>query len=124
MSTTHVNVVADTYPTDNWYGLMTRSRHERVVAHELGGCGITIFLPTVTEVHHWSDRQKKVEVPLFPGYVFVRATMSPVVRKSILLSRGTAGFIQMGGNPIPIPDDQIAPLAEYLAKNYGNEQNK
>jgi cytochrome c5 len=24
----------------------------------------------------------------------------------------------------PIPDDQIAPLAEYLAKNYGNEQNK
>ena len=24
----------------------------------------------------------------------------------------------------PIPDDQIAPLADYLAKNYGNEQGK
>ena len=34
--------------------------------------GIENYLPAYEEVHQWKDRKKKVQVPLFPGYVFVR----------------------------------------------------
>ena len=43
-----------------------------MVASALSNAGITNFLPLVTETHRWSDRRKSVDVPLFPGYVFVQ----------------------------------------------------
>lgn len=91
------------------------SRHERLVAQQLEHHAISTFLPTFTEIHRWSDRRKKVELPLFPGYVFVHAVLSPQVRRSVFLARGTAGFITMGGEPVPVPDEQIEGVQKVLA---------
>jgi len=56
----------------HWYAVQTRARHEKVVSERLQEQGLTTFLPLIGEVHRWSDRQKKVELPLFSCYVFVR----------------------------------------------------
>ncbi len=106
-------------PTEigKWYALATMSRHERFVAHQLETQGVTTFLPTFTEIHRWSDRRKKVELPLFSGYLFVHAVMSPQVRQSVLFARGTAGFITMGGKPIPVPDEEIESVQKLLTNN-------
>jgi len=101
----------------NWYAVQTVSRHERLVACQLGNQGITTFYPTFTEIHRWSDRRKRVEVPLFPGYLFVNAIMCPQVRRLVLFSRGVAGFVNMSGQPVPIPDDQIESVQRLLASN-------
>jgi transcription antitermination factor NusG len=103
--------------TSSWYALKTMSRHERVVCYELETQGVTTFLPSVTEVHRWSDRRKKVERPLFPGYLFVHGSMSPQVRRAVLFSRGVAGFITMSGEPVPIPDEQIETVHRLLAND-------
>jgi transcriptional antiterminator NusG len=101
----------------NWYAVRTLSRHERVVALQLGNQGLTIFFPTFTEIHRWSDRSKKIELPLFPGYLFVNTSMSPQVRREIVLARGVAGLVTMGGEPIPIPNQQIESVQKLLANN-------
>ena len=57
---------------ESWYGLQTRARHEKIVAHRLEERGVTAFLPLVSEEHRWSDRKKTVQVPLFSCYVFAK----------------------------------------------------
>lgn len=101
----------------SWYAVKTMSRHERFVAHELESQGVTSFLPSVTEIHRWSDRRKKIERPLFPGYLFVHGSMSPQIRRAVLFARGVAGFITMRGEPIPIPDEQIENVQRLLAND-------
>jgi len=101
----------------NWYAVKTMSRHERFVANELEYQGVTSFLPSITEIHRWSDRRRKVERPLFPGYLFVRAAMSAQLRRAVLFARGVAGFITMKGDPIPIPDEQIENVQKLLAND-------
>ena len=56
----------------HWFAVWSRSWHEKMVASTLISVGVTTFLTLVTEMHRWSDRRKSVDVPLFPGYVFVQ----------------------------------------------------
>jgi transcriptional antiterminator NusG len=100
----------------SWYAVQTRSRHERVVAAQLREQGVSTFLPMITQIQRWSDRRKLVELPLFSGYLFVHATVSPQIRRIVLFARGVAGFLAMGGEPVPIPDEQIDNVKELLAK--------
>ena len=74
----------------NWYAIQTRSRHEKKVADEIQHKGIRSFLPLVTRLHRWSDRQKEVQLPLFPGYVFVHTAPSDKARISVLQTPGVA----------------------------------
>jgi transcription termination/antitermination protein NusG len=101
----------------SWYAVQTRSRHERVVVAQLREQGVSTFLPMITQIRRWSDRRKLVEFPLFTGYVFVHATVSPQVRRIVLFSRGVVGFVAMRGEPIAIPEEQIDNVKELLAKN-------
>jgi transcription termination/antitermination protein NusG len=77
---------------------------------------VNTFLPMITRMQRWSDRPKIVEFPLFSGYVFVCAVISPQVRRTVLFTRGVAGFVGMGGEPLYIPDDQIDTVRQLLAK--------
>ena len=71
-----------------WYALHTRARHEKAIERRLREQGMETFVPTTTEVHRWSDRKKKVEVPLFSCYVFVRCALTAEDRTRVYLSGG------------------------------------
>jgi transcriptional antiterminator NusG len=91
----------------HWYAVWSRSRHEKMVASALTNVGITTFLPLVTEVHRWSDRRKSVDVPLFPGYIFVQIPNSIEAQWRV---RKTSGVVQFVGNQqgaVPIQDSEI-----------------
>lgn len=90
-----------------WYALQTRARHEKIVAERLGMRGVHTFLPTATEVHRWSDRKKKVEVPLFSCYLFARLAPAKVDRLRVLCVEGVFSFVGRRGEGLPIPDAQI-----------------
>jgi len=100
--------------TPRWYALTTLSRHEWLVTKQLQSHGLEPFLPIKSEIHRWSDRLKKIEVPLFPGYVFLHANMCGEVRHTIQRLRGCGGFITMHGEPVPIPDEQISGIQKIL----------
>ncbi|HET6178204.1 MAG TPA: UpxY family transcription antiterminator [Candidatus Sulfotelmatobacter sp.] len=101
-----------------WYALRTRSRHEKMATHQLETRGIETWLPSVTRVHRWSDRKKRVEVPLFSGYTFVRvAYASNEQRLRVLQTHGVVGFVGVQRTGIPIPDSQIEHLRTLLAND-------
>jgi transcription antitermination factor NusG len=91
----------------HWYALRTRSRHEKKAASEIAAKGFCSFLPVVARKQKWSDRIKEVELPLFPGYVFVQTDGSAEKQVSVLRSTGVVGFVGNNGRGTPIPNEQI-----------------
>jgi transcription antitermination factor NusG len=91
----------------SWYAVQTRARHEKVVAERLREQGLTTFLPLFREMHHWSDRRKLVELPLFSCYVFVRLLPTNEQRLRVLQQDGVFNFVGVRGQGTPIPDEQI-----------------
>ena len=91
----------------NWYALMTRARNERIVVTRLEEWGIECYLPLISEVHRWKDRKKRVELPLFSCYVFVKMEMTNELRYRASNVDGAFGFVAAQGRPLPIPEEQI-----------------
>lgn len=59
---------------NNWWVVKTKSRAEKKVAQLLNESGYEACCPTYTTIRQWSDRKKKVELPLISCTVFVRET--------------------------------------------------
>lgn len=100
-----------------WFAVHTRSRCEKKVASQLNEKRINLFLPTLKEVHYWSDRRKIVDQPLFPGYVFVNIPTEDRMRISVLKTNGVVGFVGVQGCGIPIPDQEIENIQTLLSSN-------
>ena len=56
----------------NWFVIHTKRRFERKVEERLLSLGIEAYCPTRKEIRLWSDRKKKIEVPVLPSMVLVR----------------------------------------------------
>ena len=57
-----------------WFAVYTQSRAEKKVFERLTKADFEAFLPLTTVVKQWSDRKKKVKVPLINSYVFVNTS--------------------------------------------------
>jgi transcription antitermination factor NusG len=97
-----------------WYAIHTRSRHEKLVARQFLEKQIEAFLPLHTEVHRWKDRYKKVEVPLFSGYVFAQFVSGSLWRQEVLRTAGVIRVVGFGQHDEPVPDEQIEALRRVL----------
>jgi len=90
---------------DSWYALYTRHQHEKCVHQALMGKGFASFLPLYTTAHQWKDRVKRVSLPLFPCYVFVRG---PLVQwLPILTTPGVHSVVACAGRPAVISCEEI-----------------
>jgi transcription antitermination factor NusG len=98
-----------------WYAIQTRPRHEKSAAAELEQKGIVTFLPLLTQIHRWSDRLKKVDLPLFSCYTFVNIVPSPETRVSVLRTNGVVSFVGSHNEGTPIPESQIQDIRTLLA---------
>ena len=93
--------------SERWYAVQTRARHEKVVVQCFREKGLTTFLPLVTEVRRWSDRQKSIELPLFSCYVFVKIMSTNEDRVRVLRTDSVFDFVGVPRQGTPIPDEQI-----------------
>jgi|SRR6185437_1373049 len=89
-----------------WYGVYTFPQHEKSCVRHLEQRGLHAFLPTYVQEKRWRNRQRvKIQLPLFPSYLFVR--MSTRERSRVL---GVPGILRVLGNsqgPQPIPSSVI-----------------
>jgi transcription antitermination factor NusG len=99
-----------------WYAVVSRSRHEKLAAAALANTGITAFLPVVSEMHSWSDRSKLVDVPLFPGYVFVQIPNSLEAQLTVLKTSGVVQFVGNRHGAVSIADKEISDVRIVLAQ--------
>jgi transcription antitermination factor NusG len=93
-----------------WYAVHTMARHEKRVAAQLVDKRIFTFLPMLQQVHRWSDRLCKVDVPLFSCYAFVRIAPEPQNRVEVLRTKGVLGFVGGKGLGTSIRDEEIESL--------------
>lgn len=96
-----------------WYALYTRPRHEKKVHEQLKEKGVESFLPMIERIRQWKDRKKKVEMPLFNSYVFVKIDLKN--RYDALQTHGVVRMVSFGGTPASIPDWQIEQLQQVIS---------
>lgn len=97
---------ADTRDEALWYAVFTVPQNEKSVARQLGLRGIESFLPIYESVRVWKNRQRvKLELPLFPSYLFVRIVRRQKSR--VLATPGVLRIVGSGREMIAIPDSTI-----------------
>ena len=98
-----------------WYAAYTNAKAEKKVASELVKQGIDHYLPLQLTIRQWSDRKKKVEIPLISSYIFVHIT--PKEHLPVLQVPGVVKIVHFCGKPVPIPEWQIRNLKILLGSD-------
>jgi transcription antitermination factor NusG len=105
-----VSGLEDLHATECWYAVYTCANREKQVAAQFASRGIEHFLPLYESVRNWSDRRVKLQMPLFPGYLFVSTALRNQLR--ILTVPGVVNLVSSAGRPLPMTGDVIQKLRE------------
>lgn len=100
----------------HWYVFYTKSRQEKKVNDLLLKNGYEVFLPMQTVMRQWSDRKKKVEVPLFNSYIFVKDHDYRIA--DILKTPGVAWNIRHNGKPAILRESEFALIQRFITTGY------
>lgn len=103
----------DVYTEPLWYAGYTRARHEKRVAEQLRQRSVECFLPLYETVHRWQNGRHCVQLPLFPGYLFVRIALRERMR--VLQVPSLVDLVGFNGIPVPLPDMEIDTMREVLS---------
>jgi transcription termination/antitermination protein NusG len=95
-----------------WYAAYTLPRHEKAVAEQLGLRQVETYLPLYLTARRWAERLVFVQLPLFPGYVFVRISASERIR--VLEHPSVLRLVTFNRRPAPLPDGEIERLRAAL----------
>ncbi len=96
--------------TLHWYVLHTKSRHEQVVFDGLHKKKVETFLPKTLKRSIRKDRRVILNIPLFPGYLFLKNILTPEWHLRILKTVGAVKLIGNKEGPVPVPDSVIESL--------------
>ena len=102
----------DLYSQTLWYAGYTASRHEKRIAEQLEQRSIEHFLPLYQTIHRWKNGRHRVELPIFPGYVFVRIALRERLR--VLEIPGFVRLIGFSSIPCALPDAEIEAMRNAL----------
>ncbi len=96
-----------------WKAVYTKPRHEMKVARRLEGMGINVYAPTQVVLRQWSDRKKRVRVPVFNSYVFLNC--ETLEELSVLQTSGVVNFVKRLGQVAQIRDSEIQQIKDFLS---------
>jgi transcription antitermination factor NusG len=102
----------------DWFVIYTKPQQEKKVVLGLESLNLQFFCPMVTEVKQWSDRKKKIEVPLIKSYVFVK--IEDKNRNAVFEIPGVVRYLFWLGKPAIVRDSEIITLQESLNKPYSS----
>ena len=95
-----------------WYVIRTKPQHEIKSARILEDLGVEVFSPVVTEIRQWTDRKKKVTLPLFRTYVF--ANLEEKQRNLVFEAPGVLGFLNWQNKPAIAKSQEIEAIKSWL----------
>jgi transcription termination/antitermination protein NusG len=102
-----------------WYAAYTCAHHEKRVAAELRMREVESFLPLYSSMRRWKDRRVQLELPLFPGYVFVRLALRDRLR--VVQIPSVVRLVGFNGLPAALPDEEMEILRSGLCQSLGAE---
>ena len=95
-----------------WFVLYTKPRNELKVTERLTAIGIEAYTPTKIEVRQWSDRKKKVIVPLLPSMVLVQ--LSEKELGTVFEVPGVVRFLFEHGKRANVSNQEVLAMKSYL----------
>ena len=96
----------------HWYAAYTCANHEKRVAQQLESRSVEYFLPLYESLRRWKDRRVRLQLPLFPSYVFVRITQRDRLR--VLEIPSMVRLVGFNGLPTALPDDEMEAMRAAL----------
>jgi transcription antitermination factor NusG len=101
--------------SDAWFVLQVMSKHEKRVAQHLSVRAVEHYLPLYSERSRWSDRTVRLDLPLFPGYIFVRN-----LNGSRIPAISTPGVVRLLGREgcDAVSTEEIDRIREALTRGY------
>ena len=102
-----------------WYAAYTYAQHEKRVAEQFTERALENFLPQYESVRRWKDRRVRLQLPLFPGYVFVRLALRDRLR--VLETPSVVRLVGFNGRPTALPDKEIEALRTCVAARLAAE---
>ncbi|MDA9750214.1 UpxY family transcription antiterminator [Flavobacteriales bacterium] len=99
-----------------WHILHTKPRNEKKVEKQLIALGINAYCPTKTEFKFWSDRKKKVSVPVLPSMVLVK--ISEKEKDKVFYSPAVIKYMHWLGKKAVVRQEEVDVLKKYLKVNY------
>jgi transcription antitermination factor NusG len=96
-----------------WYVVHTCSKHEKKVHEHLNLRNIEAFLPLYESLRRWKDRRVRLQLPLFPSYVFVRIALKDQLR--VVEIPSVVRLVGFNGSPTALRDDEVDILRNGLA---------
>ena len=112
----------EAYIQPRWYAAYTRANHERRVADQFLERGVENFLPQYESVRNWKVRRVRLQMPLFPGYVFVHVALQN--RLNVLQVPGVAYLVGFAGRPVAVPEEEFARIRGLLQKGLRAEPHR
>jgi len=97
-----------------WYAAYTCANHEKRVAAELHARTVEHFLPVYSSIRRWRDRRVILDLPLFPGYVFVRLALCNRLR--VLQIPSVVQLVGFNGKSAALPDEEMEILRSGLSQ--------
>lgn len=95
-----------------WYAAYTFANHEKKAREQLELRHVESFLPLYETVRRWKDRRMRLQLPLFPGYVFVQMALPDKLK--VLQAPGVVRLVGFNGLPTPLADEEIQGLKNGL----------
>src|SRR5260370_37555839 len=92
----------------SWFAAYTCANHEKRVVEHFEARAVEHFLPLYASARRWKDRRVQLELPLFPGYVFVRIAVGARLR--VLEVPGVVRLVGFNGQPYPLAESEIESL--------------
>jgi len=95
-----------------WFVLCTKPRNELKVTERLTRIGVEVYTPTKIEVRQWSDRKKKVFIPLLPSMVLVKLLAKEV--DVVFDVPGAVRFLFEHGKRASVSNEEVLAMKSYL----------
>lgn len=98
--------------SNKWFVFYTKSRQEKKVNDLLIKRGFDSYLPLQMVMRQWSDRKKKIEVPLFNSYIFVSVAEHAI--QEVLQIPGIAWNIRLNGKPAVLHPIELETIKRFI----------
>ncbi len=99
-----------TPPDKEWYALYVQVNHEKEVVKRLEQKEVACFLPLMETWSKRRDRRQRIQLPMFPGYVFVHLLLDSYVQLTVVKTPGALSLLHNSQGPLSIPPYQVENL--------------
>jgi transcription antitermination factor NusG len=108
--------------TKKWFVLCTKPRNELKVLNRLLSLGIDAYSPSRIELRQWSDRKKKVIVPLLPSMVLVRLDEKKVHK--VFEIPGVVRYLFEYGKRAEVSNEEVVAMQSFVENTITIQENK